>query len=108
VLCGLGLRLASWTRRGFDTRERDAGKVARRLIAGLAPRDILLVHDGHAARGGDGRPVLLDVLPTVLRAAAEAQLQWTTLRGALAAQGTWNEGESPLPAGGHHPPFDKI
>lgn len=108
VLCGLGLHLASWTRRGFDTRERDAGKVARRLIEGLAPRDILLVHDGHAARGTNGQPVVLEVLPAVLRAAADAQLQWTTLRGALAAQGMWHEGESPVPAGGRHPPFDKI
>ncbi|WP_084168850.1 polysaccharide deacetylase family protein [Paraburkholderia acidipaludis] len=110
VLCGLGLRLASWTRRGFDTRERDAGKVARRLLQGLAPRDILLVHDGHAARSADGRPVVLEVLPKVLRAAAAAQLQWTTLRGALAAQAVWHEGERerPVPGGGRHPPFDKI
>ncbi|MFP6562300.1 polysaccharide deacetylase family protein [Paraburkholderia sp. B3] len=108
VLCGLGLRLASWTRRGFDTRERDAGKVAHRLLQGLAPRDILLVHDGHAARGADGRPVVLEVLPGLLRAAADAQLQWTTLRAALAAQAAWHESERPVPGGGRHSPFDKI
>ncbi|WP_431820488.1 polysaccharide deacetylase family protein [Burkholderia sp. F1] len=86
VLCGLGLQLASWTRRGFDTRERDAGVVTRRLLHGLAPRDILLVHDGHAARDARGEPVVLDVLPAVLRAAADAQLRWTTLRAALAPE----------------------
>ncbi|KUZ73559.1 polysaccharide deacetylase [Burkholderia ubonensis] len=86
VLCEFGLQLASWTRRGFDTRERDAGVVARRLLHGLAPRDILLVHDGHAARDARGEPVVLDVLPAVLRAAADAQLRWTTLRAALAPE----------------------
>jgi peptidoglycan-N-acetylglucosamine deacetylase len=108
VLCDLGLRLASWTRRGFDTRERDARRVAHRLLQGLAPRDILLVHDGHAARGANGRPVVLEVLPEVLRTAADAQLQWTTLRAMLAAQEAWREGERPVPSGGRHPPFDKI
>ena len=38
VLSSLGLRLASWTRRGFDTVERDAQRVAERLLRGLAPR----------------------------------------------------------------------
>ncbi len=36
VLCRLGLQLASWTRRGFDTRTRDAAVVTRRLLRGLA------------------------------------------------------------------------
>ncbi|WP_179401264.1 polysaccharide deacetylase family protein [Burkholderia guangdongensis] len=84
VLCELGLQLASWTRRGFDTRTRDAGTIAHRLLHGLAPRDILLIHDGHPALDARGEPVVLDVLPRVLRAAADAQLGWTTLRAALA------------------------
>lgn len=84
VLCRLGLTLASWTRRGFDTRTRDAATVTRRLLRGLAPRDILLVHDGHAARNVRGEPVVLDVLPAVLHAAADAGLRCTTLRAALA------------------------
>ncbi|SDC50490.1 polysaccharide deacetylase family protein [Paraburkholderia lycopersici] len=83
VLCGLGLHLASWTRRGFDTCAKDSGTVTRRLTTGLAPRDILLVHDGHAARDARGEPLVLDVLPALLRAAAERQLQWTTLRACL-------------------------
>ncbi|MEX3925285.1 polysaccharide deacetylase family protein [Paraburkholderia sp. BR10936] len=83
VLCGLGLHLASWTRRGFDTRAKDAGTVTHRLLDGLAARDILLVHDGHAARDASGKPLVLDVLPPLLRAAAERQLQWTTLRACL-------------------------
>ncbi len=49
MLRKLDLRLAAWTRRGYDTRERDPQVVARRLLDGLAARDILLLHDGNAA-----------------------------------------------------------
>lgn len=68
VLHGCGLRLASWTRRGFDTRERDPEKVLQRLTRGLAGGDILLLHDGHAARAADGRALILHVLPRLLEA----------------------------------------
>lgn len=104
VLCELGLQLASWTRRGFDTREHDAATVTRRLLHGLAPRDILLVHDGHAARDARGEPVVLDVLQAVLRAAADAQLHWVTLRAALAPEPP----AEPHEPAGSAPPFDKI
>ena len=104
VLCELGLQLASWTRRGFDTREHDADTVTRRLLNGLAPQDILLVHDCHAARDARGEPVVLDVLPALLRAAADARLQWTTLRAALAPEPPEPPGQPGMPA----PPFDKI
>ncbi|PRG00826.1 polysaccharide deacetylase family protein [Burkholderia ambifaria] len=104
VLCELGLQLASWTRRGFDTREHDADTVTRRLLNGLAPQDILLVHDGHAARDARGEPVVLDVLPALLRAAAEARLQWTTLRAALTPEPSEPPDQPGMPA----PPFDKI
>lgn len=86
VLCQLGLQLASWTRRGFDTRSRCADAIAQRLLHGLAPQDILLLHDGHAARDAHGEPVLLAALPQVLEAAARAQLPCTTLRAALALE----------------------
>lgn len=79
----LDLRLASWTRRGFDTRERDARKVALRLTENLRAGDILLLHDGNAARARSGRPVVLEVLPRLLDAAATAGLRWILLRRAL-------------------------
>ncbi|AOJ39066.1 polysaccharide deacetylase [Burkholderia lata] len=104
VLCELGLQLASWTRRGFDTRARDAATITRRLLHGLDARDILLVHDGHAARDARGEPVVLDVLQAVLRAAADAQLHWTTLRAALTPEPPGGPGEPT----GSAPPFDKI
>lgn len=79
VLHRLGLRLASWTRRGFDTRERDAARVLRRLTRGLQAGDILLLHDGHAARTGTGSPVVLDVLPALLARIAASGLHCVTL-----------------------------
>jgi peptidoglycan/xylan/chitin deacetylase (PgdA/CDA1 family) len=70
-----GLALAAWTRRGYDTVSRDPAAVARRLTAGLAGGDILLLHDGSAARDARGRPVVLEALPRLLDAVAERGLR---------------------------------
>jgi peptidoglycan/xylan/chitin deacetylase (PgdA/CDA1 family) len=83
VLARLGLRLASWSARGFDTRIGDAGRVKDKLLRGLRAGAILLVHDGNAARTPDGHPVILDVLPAMLESAATAGLRFVTLRHAL-------------------------
>jgi peptidoglycan/xylan/chitin deacetylase (PgdA/CDA1 family) len=83
ALSRLGLQLVSWTRRGFDTRTRDAAAVGARLTRGLAAGDILLLHDGHCARGPDGAPVVLEALSRVLEAVRGAGLHSITLRAAL-------------------------
>lgn len=83
VLARLGLRLASWSARGFDTRIGDVERVKDRLLRGLQAGAILLLHDGNAARTTDGIPVILEVIPTVLAAAAAANLRFVTLRHAL-------------------------
>ncbi len=84
VLHELGLTLVSWTRRGYDTRERDPARVLARLIGpGLRGGDILLLHDGHAARDALGAPVLLAVLPALFEQARLAGLSWVTLGDAL-------------------------
>jgi peptidoglycan/xylan/chitin deacetylase (PgdA/CDA1 family) len=83
VLARLGLRLASWSARGFDTRIGDAERVKDRLLRGLRSGAILLLHDGNAARTREGIPVILEVLPTVLAAAKAADLRFVTLRLAL-------------------------
>lgn len=79
VLHGLGLRLATWTRRGFDTRCASPRRVLDRLLDGLAAGDILLLHDGHGARGADGEPVVLAVLEGVLEALRQRGLRPVTL-----------------------------
>lgn len=79
VLHRLGLSLVSWTRRGFDTREGDAAKVMARLARHLQARDILLLHDGNAARTAAGQPVLLEVLPLLLQRLRTDGLRAVTL-----------------------------
>jgi len=78
-LCASGLRLAAWTRRGYDTVERRPERVARRLLSGLAGGDVLLLHDGSSARDRQGRPVVLDALPRILDAAAGRGLRLVPL-----------------------------
>jgi peptidoglycan/xylan/chitin deacetylase (PgdA/CDA1 family) len=85
ILARLQLRLASWTRRGFDTVTTNGDTVFRRLADPLQGGDILLLHDGNAARGRSGQPVILEVLPRLLDAMAEKQLRPVTLRSAIAS-----------------------
>jgi peptidoglycan/xylan/chitin deacetylase (PgdA/CDA1 family) len=87
VLHALGLHLVAWTRRSYDTRDTSADRVLARLTSGFADGDILLLHDGNAARSPDGRPVVLEVLPRLLRAAKAAGLHAVTLNEALSARG---------------------
>ena len=61
-----------WTRRAFDTVERDAETVARRLTRGLRGGDVLLLHDG-------GNAGVLVALPRVLTTMAAAGLRGVPL-----------------------------
>jgi peptidoglycan/xylan/chitin deacetylase (PgdA/CDA1 family) len=79
VLSRLGLRLVSWSVRAFDTKNRDAENVKNKLIAGLRPGAIILLHDGNAARTKAGVPIILNVLPTLLEAARQKGLHFVTL-----------------------------
>ena len=87
VLDRLGLQLVSWTRRGFDTVRRKPQGVLARLVDGLGAGDILLLHDGNAARTAAGQAVLLGVLPALLARCADAGLHAVTLPQAFAAKG---------------------
>jgi peptidoglycan-N-acetylglucosamine deacetylase len=83
VMHRLGLRLASWSVRGFDTRVGDAQRVRQTLLRGLRAGAILLLHDGNAARTAGGNAVILEVLPALLEEAAKRHLHPVTLRAAL-------------------------
>ena len=82
VLAALDLRLATWTRRGYDTRESCTDIVLARLTRNLAAGDILLLHDGHAACTPAGEPALLTVLPRLLATLADRGLKPVTLAAA--------------------------
>jgi peptidoglycan-N-acetylglucosamine deacetylase len=83
VLKKLNLTLASWSVRGFDTRNKNAERVKLKLINHLKAGAILLLHDGNAARSQHGEPIILAVLPDLLTAATAKGLQFVTLRQAL-------------------------
>ncbi len=74
VLQWFGIRLASWTRRGYDTRCGNADFVLARLTRGLGAGDILLLHDGHSARSTNGVPVVIEVLPRLMTELAARNL----------------------------------
>ena len=82
VLHQLGISLASWTRRGYDTRTGNADTVFARLTNNLAAGDILLLHDGNSARTPNGTPVVLEVLPRLLNELATRKLKPVTLSSA--------------------------
>lgn len=84
VLSRLGLQLASWSVRAFDTKNENAEKVKSKLIAGLRPGAIILLHDGNAARTKAGVPIIVAVLPAILEAAREKGLHFVTLAEAAA------------------------
>lgn len=83
VLAHRGLRLCTWSKRGFDTRVGDADAVLKSLMRDLKGGDILLLHDGSAARCADGSPVILKVLPRLLDNIRQANLHSVTLRSAI-------------------------
>jgi peptidoglycan-N-acetylglucosamine deacetylase len=82
VLTRLELTLATWSVRGFDTRITDAKQVETKLLAGLKAGAILLMHDGNAARTSHGKPIIIDVLPSLFNAAKAQDLHFVTLRQA--------------------------
>jgi peptidoglycan/xylan/chitin deacetylase (PgdA/CDA1 family) len=83
VLAHCGLLLCSWSKRGFDTQVGDADAVFKSLAHDLKGGDILLLHDGSAARTAAGQPVILDVLPRLLDELAVHKLQSITLNDAI-------------------------
>lgn len=83
VLARLGIRLASWTHRGFDTRETRSDQVFLRLTRHLSSGDILLLHDGNCATSGSGKPIILEVLPRLLQEIDARKLKTVTLEAAF-------------------------
>ena len=83
VLHEMGLKLVTWTRRGFDTDQGKPARVARLLERGLAAGDILVLHDSHAALAPSGQPVVLEVLPRLLETLRRQGLKPVTLDQAI-------------------------
>ena len=82
ILARLDLQLATWSRRAYDTRQGNSTLVHDRLTRVLAPGDIFLMHDGNAAITASGLPVIVAMLPQLLRTIQQAGLTPVTLRAA--------------------------
>ncbi|WP_207802913.1 polysaccharide deacetylase family protein [Roseicella frigidaeris] len=79
VLWRAGLRLVTWTRRGYDTACARPERVIARLLRNLGEGDILVLHDRPGRRGTPA----LAVLPALLEALARRGLSAVSLRQAV-------------------------
>ena len=70
--------LVSWTRRGYDTFDRDPDRVLGRLLGGLRGGDLLMLHDHNLVR--PRKEVVLEVLPRLLAALHSRGLRSVALR----------------------------
>ena len=67
------LRLLGWSVDPYDWRRPPAAEIARRILAGVAPGAIVLMHDGYGARGNT-----VAALRNLLPALAARQLRFGT------------------------------
>lgn len=86
VLARAGLRYAGWARRGFDTVRSNPHRILRSLTRGLAPGDLIVLHDRVAAKTS-AQPVVLAVLDLLLDELAARGLRAISLPMALGFRG---------------------
>lgn len=80
IAAEMGLQVMGWSRRGYDAVDTDAGRVLERILTGVLPGDIVLVHES--------TPVASEVLDGVLRGTAPC--------GSISSAG---DGKEQAPAG---------
>jgi peptidoglycan/xylan/chitin deacetylase (PgdA/CDA1 family) len=85
ALAGCGLWYVSWTRRAFDVVDENGPRVLRRLTRRLAAGDLLVLHDGSAARTRRGPPTVLAVLQPFLERVTESGFKAVSLPAACRA-----------------------
>lgn len=85
ALARLGLRCVAWSVRSLDSVDSDADRVAARVMRRLAPRAIVLLHDGGEGRSASrGACSVLGALPKILSAMRARSWRSVTLRNGLA------------------------
>jgi hypothetical protein len=80
IAAEMGLQVMGWNRRGYDAVDSDAGRVLERILTGVLPGDIVLVHES--------TPIAAEVLDGVLRGTAPC--------GSISSAG---DGKEQAPAG---------
>jgi peptidoglycan/xylan/chitin deacetylase (PgdA/CDA1 family) len=83
VLAQLDLSLVSWSKRAYDGVQRCPEKALSRLTNKMAPGQILVMHDGNAAQSIAGIPMVIEILPRLLKAIDANGLRAVSLRQAL-------------------------
>lgn len=74
----IGLTVVNWSLHGRDTGGADAERIAARVLAGIQPGDIVVLHDGHDL-DGKTRPQTVEALQMILDGLREKQLQAVTV-----------------------------
>ena len=69
------LRAVTWSGRGLDTGTRSPGEIQQRLLRALAPRAILVLHDGHEPGRVRDTSTCVTVLQGLLPELAQAGLR---------------------------------
>jgi peptidoglycan/xylan/chitin deacetylase (PgdA/CDA1 family) len=69
------MQTITWDVSAGDWSSTDGAVVARRILRGVKPGSIILLHDGLDGLEGANRQVVLDALPIILDGLAERGLQ---------------------------------
>jgi peptidoglycan/xylan/chitin deacetylase (PgdA/CDA1 family) len=81
-----GLQCIGWRSRGLDSIRSDPSRILKKLLRGLRPGSILLLHDGAGLGGGPDRSATVAVLPELLREIQRRGLRCERLDIALGKQ----------------------
>ncbi len=87
VVADNGMTMVTWDDSAGDWATNDAQLVARRILAGVKPGSIILLHDGIDGKIGADRTVVLQALPIILDGLKARGLQPVTLDKLLGKPG---------------------
>ncbi|MDB4880742.1 MAG: pgdA2 [Gemmatimonadetes bacterium] len=79
IAASLGQRTVGWSLGVWDSARPGAAEISRRALAGLAPRSILLLHDGDGYDADGDRTQTAEALPVILHGLRERGLRAVTL-----------------------------
>jgi len=79
IAASLGQRTVGWSLGVWDSARPGAEEIARRALAGLAPRSILLLHDGDGYDADGDRLQTAEALPLILQGLRDRGLRVVTL-----------------------------
>ncbi|MCC6466486.1 MAG: polysaccharide deacetylase family protein, partial [Planctomycetes bacterium] len=94
VLRELGMVAVGWQVRAFDAVRQDAEAIIRRVLQGVRPGGVILLHDGAGLQGSAGRDATLAALPAIIDGLRAKGLRIVRLDELLGTTGLRAAGES--------------